>query len=326
MDFQAVESLVGKALGQGIDVEDALAILRSGDDRLAAILAGADILRRRQFGGSVRFCSIVNAKSGGCEQDCAFCAQSLHHRTDAPTYDFLDPDKIIAAAKEAKAAGATSFSIVTSGGALEPTDIDSAADCVKRIAWLGLLPCASLGVIGETELMRLKRAGLRKYHHNLEAAPSKYGDICTTRDFSDNVETVRAAQRVGLEVCSGGIFGMGETDEQRVELAAVLRELDIPSIPINFLSPISGTPLEHCSELSPTDCLRIIVMVRFMMPQAHILLAGGRERNLGPLQSLLFFAGASGLMVGNYLTTIGCSPEDDRRLAEALGLTIEEGQ
>jgi biotin synthase len=316
-----IDALVAQALTPGLTETQACRIATAADAELPAIFYGADALRRLQFGNQVKLCAVVNAKSGKCGQDCAFCAQSTHHNANIETYDFLSKDAILEVAEKAKAQGAGGFSVVTSGRKLSGTDVDAAAQAVESVVEMqDLYPCASLGALGEADLGKLKRAGLKRYHHNLETAKSFYGSICTTRDWEENVESIRAAKRAGLEVCCGGIFGLGESPEQRVELAFQIKALEPESVPLNFLNPIPKTPLENTARLTPMECLRIIALFRYVMPRVHLPVCGGREVNLRQLQPMIFHAGASGMMVGNYLTTQGRSAAEDLAMLEELGL------
>jgi len=217
--------------------------------------------------------------------------------------------------------GVAKFSVVVSGRKLSPPELEIIGAFASRLKKeTGLSPCASPGVCSETELLELKKAGLHGYHHNMEASRGFYPAICTTRTYDDNRKAVLDAKRAGLSVCSGGLFGMGESWEQRVELLMDLREMDVDSVPINFLHPISGTPLENADELCPKDCLKIIAVARHILPDKGIIICGGREKNLRDMQSLIFHAGASGMMVGNYLATKGRKSQDDLRMLKDLGI------
>jgi biotin synthase len=267
-------------------------------------------------------CGIVNAKSGRCPEDCAFCAQSAHHQTDTPIYGLVETDDLVRAAAAGASLHANRFGIVTSGtGIDEGPELDRICAAVARIAADGQLsPCASLGIMSESALKQLRESGLRGYHHNLETSRSFYPQICGTHDYDDDVATVAAAKRLGLMTCSGGIFGLGETRAQRVELAMTLRDLDVDSVPINFLVPVPGTRLQDAAPLDPLECLTTIAAYRFMLPHATVKVCAGRERNLRDLSSWIFYAGANGMMVGNYLTTTGRDPALDLAMIRVLGL------
>jgi len=326
MFIRKIRKLSEEAALRPISAVHALALANARDgEEFWALLDGADRLRVKFRGAAVSLCSIVNAKSGRCGEDCAFCAQSARFHTDIEKYGFVGAQKILDAASRAAAAGAREFSIVVSGRRIRDAELDEALEAIPRIATqTGMSACASLGVIGERDLGRLKDAGLRMFHHNLETAASFYPKICTTRTYESNRETVAVAKRCGLFVCSGGIFGMGETWEQRIELLMDLRDLDVDSVPINFLNPIPGTPLAEKKSLTPRECLKIIALARHILPAKQIVVCGGREVNLRDMQSLIFHAGASAMMIGDYLTTKGRDPRADRRMLEDLGLPVKE--
>ena len=311
--------------GQPLRLEDARHIVELEGPDLMELLALANRVKWTNKGGNVFFCAIINARSGRCEQDCAFCAQSAHYDTGAPEYDFVEMERITDAARRAKVEGAMRFSIVTSGlGLTNSEEIDTVAEGLRAICKEGVRACASVGILGPEALLELKNAGLTRYHHNLETAPSYFKEICTTHDYKDDIETIKRAKSIGLETCCGGIFGMGESWEQRIELLCFLAELQPDAVPLNFLIPIPGTPLEGTSDLTPMDCLKIIALARLILPRADIVLCGGREVNLREMQSLALFAGASGLMIGDYLTTPGRRPELDRKMIVEAGLKLEE--
>jgi len=318
--FALAETVIA---GRRLEQAEATALAQSPEEVLWVLVAAADLLRRHFRGPAVSFCAIINARSGNCDQDCAFCAQSGRYRTDAPTYPLVEPSVVGEAANRAGEAGAGRFSLVTSGRALSRRDLEKALAGVQAIAAAGLKPCASLGLLNAEDLTALKDAGLLRYHHNLEAAAGFYPRICTTRSYDDNRRVLREARDVGLEVCAGCLFGLGETWEQRVELLLALEALDVDAVPINFLIPIPGTPLADRPRLAPREALRILALARFCLPTREIRLCGGRD-NLGPLAGMLFFAGASGLMIGDLLTTKGPQMESDRRLVSALGLRLRE--
>jgi biotin synthase len=304
--------------------EEALGVLEAGPGDLLEVLAAADRLRREHKGDEINLCSIVNARSGACAEDCAFCAQSVRYKTEVESHSLISPEQALGRAKEAVGFRAREFSLVTSGYTeRKEKDFESISSAVSAVASeTPLSVCASLGVLSKEQLTRLKSSGLSRYHHNLETAASYFPNVCTTHSYEEDVEMVSRAKQAGYYVCSGGIFGMGESAEQRVELATALRELDVDSVPINFLNPIPGTPLEGKSELTPVDCLKIIAMLRLMLPRKDLVVCGGREVNLRDLQSMIFYAGANGMMVGGYLTTSGRNYEDDLRMIEDLGLKV----
>ena len=309
----------------GISVEEAVAILNTEDkSELDKIFDRANAEREKNFGNKVSACSVVNARCGGCGEDCAFCAQSKHSHAEVDYYSLISEDEMVDAGKKAQKDNAGRIGIVTSGRTVAfGKELDSICSAVKRISdELDVVPCASLGLLNEDALKKLKDAGLKRYHHNLETARSNFDKICGTRNYDDQLDTIRNAKNAGLEVCCGGIFGLGETYEQRVELLATIRELDVDSVPLNFLNPIKGTKLEDLNELNPLECLKLIAVARLMMPDKSIRVCGGREYNLQDLQPEIFRAGANGLMVGGYLVTSGRPVEDDHAMIDAAGLKL----
>lgn len=312
--------------GQSISYEQALQLTKLDSSELPTLFAVASSVRSQVFGQRVSLCAIVNAKSGLCPENCAFCAQSAHHRTDAAHYPLLSEEELIARAGDAAECGASCFGIVTSGtGIRAGEELDRICRVIRHLRAAGVIaPAASLGMLDACVVKVLKDAGLVTYHHNLETSRSFFPNICTTHDYEDDVATVRLAKQAGLRVCSGGLFGLGESMEQRVELAFTLRELEVDSVPINFLDPVEGTPLAGAKNLTPLECLHTIALYRLILPTAHITVCGGREKNLRDLQSGVFWAGASGIMTGNYLTKEGREPNADRQMIADLGLTLSE--
>jgi len=296
------------------------------DAPLDDLLREADRLRHQFYGSRVDLCAIVNARSGLCGEDCKFCAQSAHHQTGVTVYPMLGREEILARARQAQKVGARHFGVVTSGRRLSVDEVEIVCETIHALREIdGLIPCASLGEL-DTEMARvLKDAGLSRYHHNLECAERFFPRVCTTHGWRDRLRTVGAAKAAGLEVCAGGVFGLGETWEDRVELALALRDLEVDSVPLNFLTPVRGTPCEFLPPLAAEDALRIIALFRVIVPRAEIRIAGGRELILGEMQRRIFLAGANGMMIGDYLTTKGRKPEDDLRMIEQLGLQIEKG-
>lgn len=305
-----------RPLPPGIDPisgDEARRLIRhTSGDAFWALLARAGAVREAVHGNAVSLCGITNAKSGRCPEDCGFCQQSAHFpNAGAPEYGMISAREIADQAKAAEAAGAREFSIVTSGTRLaKETELRAVEEALALITRESAVePCASLGLMRKPELERLRAAGLRHYHHNLETARSFFPNVCTTHGYDEQVETIRAAKELGFKLCSGGILGMGETPDQRVELAETIRELDVDCVPMNFLNPRPGTPMEHVKAITAEECLAAIAVYRLMMPGAHIFVMGGREVNLGDRQDLIFRAGADGTMVGNYLTSAGTAPD-----------------
>ena len=312
------------ASGEGIGAMDALAVLSLPQPDLWRLLDLTEGVRRRFKGDGVRLCSIVNAKSGLCSEDCSFCSQSRRSKADIRKYPLIEEEEMVRAAREAKARGAREFSIVSSGLAMRNRgELERVGNAIERIrSEVGIETCVSLGTLSAEDVSYLLSRGLRSLHHNLETSRSFFPSVCTTHDYEEDVRAVREAKAAGAWVCCGGIFGIGEKDLDRVELAMTLRELSVDSIPVNFLNPVPGTPVEGRRELTPFDCLKIIAMMRLVHPRREIIVCGGREVNLRDLQSLMFAAGATGTMAGNYLTTAGRPAEDDIRMIRDLGLAV----
>jgi len=310
--------------GQAISYDDALRLGEAQGEDLFRLFVEAGRIREHFVGKSVTLCSIINAKSGSCPEDCAFCAQSAHHSTRAPSYPLIDEEQMVACAKSAERDGSSCYGIITSGTGINGREeLERICRTLRRIRdEAGIAPSCSLGIIDDETARQLKDAGMVTYHHNLETARSFFPNICSTHEYEQDVATVRAVKRAGLKVCCGGIFGLGESFAQRVELAFTLQGLEVDSIPVNFLDPVEGTRLEHADFLTPLECLRTIALFRFVLPDRQIKVCGGRERNLRELQSWIFMAGASGIMTGNYLTRIGRDPALDRRMLADLGLDI----
>jgi len=281
-------------------------------------------IRNDFFGNKIEFCSIINAKSGLCPEDCSFCSQSSVSKATIKKYPLLSVNEVVAKAVEMEKNGVSRFSVVTSG-----TAISSKQEQKRMLEYIeeiknktSLKIDASLGNVSKKFLKEMKDAGLSRVHNNLETAKSFFPNITTTHTQDDKYKTIYSAKEVGLEVCSGGIIGLGESFSQRIELAFQLKELAVDSIPINFLTPIKGTPLEGKNYINSFDGLLTIVLFRLIMPDKHIIIAGGREYLLKELHSLIYFAGASGVMVGNYLTTLGRTPRSDIELIKELSLDL----
>ncbi len=266
-------------------------------------------------------CGIVNAKSGLCPEDCAFCAQSARHKTGVAVYPLLDDTALLNRARLAHDHGAQRFGIVTSGTALPEKDVDALCAAIERIRKeVGIGICGSLGMLTPERARRLRDAGMTRYHHNLETAESHFPRICTSHSYTQDKESILAAQDAGMETCCGGIFGLGESPLQRVEMAFTIAELNVTSIPLNLLIAVPGTRLEGQPKLRPDEALRAIALFRIVNPDRDILIAGGREHVLGAWQSWLYAAGANGLMVGDYLTASGSELENDETMLRTLGL------
>jgi len=291
-------------------------------ERVPELMRLAHLLRLDRFGDRVELCAIVNARSGGCTEDCAFCAQSIRSRADGPRHGLLPVEEVAAAARAAAAQGVTRFGIVASGKDVGERDFRGFVAAVEGVAGLGPAPDLSPGILDRGQLKTLKKAGLAGYHHNLETSASFFPSICTTHAYEEDVRAVRAGLEAGLRVCSGGIFGLGEGWDDRVELALLLASLGVDSVPINFLQPIPGTPMAGRRVLAPAEALKIIGLYRFLLPDAAIRLCGGRLPVFGPEGGRdALVSGVSGLMVGDYLTVRGRDVDRDVADIRAAGLT-----
>ena len=323
----SLNQFLEKALdGEGVSRGQALVLADNGID-IYDLMHAANRVRERFFGSKVLFCSIINAKSGRCLNDCAFCAQSSHYDTGVEETGLVDSEDAVTASRNAARSGAVNFGLVMSGVGPEAGDTRRIAEAVRTIHDEGnIQPCASLGEIDGEKARLLYDAGLRRYHHNLETSERFYPNICSTYDYRKKVDTLRAATRAGLEICCGGIFGLGETWEDRVDMAMTIRGLGASSVPINFLRPVEGTPLGSRPVLGPLKALRIISVYRFIFPTTTIKVCGGREYVLRDLQSWMFHAGANGAMLGNYLTTAGREVDEDLQMVRDLGLELDNGK
>ncbi|MBL7068371.1 MAG: biotin synthase BioB [Candidatus Omnitrophica bacterium] len=286
---------------------------------LTELMAQAHKIRKESIGEKLELCSIINAKSGLCGEDCKFCAQSSRHNADISKYPLKGKNEIVRAAETAKDIGAGRFGIVTSGNKLTPKELDEIAGAVRDIKRdVGIAVCGSLGALKKDELAVLKDAGLSRYHHNIETSPNFYSKIVTTHGFQERINTINAAKERGLEVCSGGIIGMGETWQDRIDIANLLMDLDVDSVPINFLIPMKGTPLESAETISCNDAIRTISIFRIILKEKTIKIAAGRETVLKDSQKLGFLAGANGMLIGGYLTVKGRDVEADQELIREI--------
>ncbi len=295
------------------------------EEDIYLLLYFANKIREKYFGKKIKFCSIVNAKSGKCSEDCKFCAQSAFYKTEIKKYPLIKSEDILKSAKESKKNGACGFSIVISGrGIKSKQELEEICYAINKISKMGLYSCASLGEIDYETAKLLKQSGLKRYHHNLETSKRLFEKICSTHSYESKFNTLKAVIKAKLEVCSGGLFGIGEDYKDRLELAFTLKRFKVQSIPINFLNPIKGTPLYNQSSLTPFEILRIIAVYRFIFPDKDIKVCGGREKNLRDLQSWIYYAGANGSMLGNYLTTIGRPVKEDLQMISDLEMEIEK--
>jgi biotin synthase len=304
---------------------ECLAVLRAPNDDLLALLVAAFTVRRRYFGTIVRLQMLLNAKSGACQEDCHYCSQSAVSKAPIERYGLLSPADMIEGARRAAAAKAQRYCIVISGRSPLDREISEIADAVLAIKRdVPLQICCSLGLLNERQARQLKEAGVDRINHNLNTSEAYHPSICTTHTYQDRLATIRNARSAGLEICSGGIVGMGESDEDLIELAMALREVKPDSIPVNTLHPVGGTPLEHCHELTPTRCLKALCLFRFLHPRTEIRIAGGREHNLRSLQPMALYP-ADSVFVNGYLTTPGQAAPDVWQMITDLGFHIEVG-
>jgi len=303
--------------------DEALAVAHLPLDELPSLIALAHRVRLDYCGDAVELESLVNAKSGGCPEDCAFCSQSAQFRTGVDVYPMLDLDEVLAAARATRQAGATQFCIVVAVRGPDERLLSKVIEATEAVrAQTELEVATSLGILSPGQAERLAAAGVRRYNHNLETAREHFPLICTTHTWDERVATCRMAIAAGMELCCGGILGMGETLTQRVDFAFELAALEPVEVPINLLDPRPGTPLGSQQLLSARRALQAIALFRLILPRAWIRLAGGRERVLGELQAMGLYAGANALIIGNYLTTIGREPSDDVALLESLGMPV----
>jgi biotin synthase len=305
--------------GHRLSEEEGLAILRSSDEELLDVLAAAYRVRYRWHGNRVLLSFLINAKSGRCAEDCAYCSQSGTATSDIPKYSMLDPEELYAGAQQAALRQAGTYCIVIARRSPTAAELDCIAEVVPRIkAEFPMEICTSLGLLSSEQAARLKACGVDRVNHNLNTSRRFYPQICTTHTYDDRLETLRAVRAAGLEICSGGIVGMGEEDRDVVELALQLGTLEVESLPINFLIPINGTGLASQPKVSPRHCLRVLALFRLANPKCELRMGAGRELRLGSLQPLGLYA-ANSLFVGDYLTTKGQPPQEDYRMIEDLG-------
>jgi len=317
--------LADRALaGDAPSPAEALAVLASSDDELLLVLHAAFRIRQQYHGRDVRIHVLRNAKSGLCPEDCGFCSQSVKFHAGVDRYPLQSVEELVAGAREAAAMGAVKYCMVTSTRGPSDRDLDVICEAVRQIkAELSINVCTSLGLLRDGQAERLAAAGVTRFNHNLESSREHFGEICHTHSYDDRIRTVRAVRAAGMEACSGGIMGMGESPEDRVALAFELQRLEVESIPVNFLDPRPGTPLGDQPRLSPQECLRALAMFRFVNPSRDIRVAGGREVNLRDLQPLALYP-ANSLFCNGYLTTPGQGPEADMRMITSMGFRVAE--
>jgi len=323
---ETVSSLAKRILGGAIlDRAEIDTLLEESKSDYDDLLYWANKIRQKFFDNKIKVCSIVPGRLGGCDQDCAFCAQSVRYDTAVEKKArLLSDDQILAGAAAASQNGAGNFGIVYSGRAVSEAELVRIEKLVRRIKdKYGLAVCVSLGIITAEQAKRLVQAGVSRYNHNLETSKRHFPNIVTTHNYADRIRTIEVAKEAGLGICAGGIFGIGESQADRVDMALELRRLGADTVPMNFLHPIEGTPLGQAESLSPMQILRIIAIFRFILPKTNLKIAGGRVLNLRDLQSWMFYAGATSILSGNYLTTTCRAVAQDMQMLADLGLEVE---
>lgn len=322
MDWKALANRILDG-GEGITRAEALAVLESADEELLDVLQASYLIRKNFFGKKVSLHVLKNAKSGVCPEDCSFCSQSKSSSADVEEYDMQSADEIVAGAQDAANMQALRYCVVTSSRAPSENELKVITEAAARIKrdYPHLELCASMGFLTEEKARRLKESGVDRFNHNLETSANFYPSICSTHQYEDRVETARTVKKVGLDLCCGGLIGMGETLEDRVDLALALKDLKADSAPINFLDPREGTRLEGSARVTPNDCLRTLAMFRFVLTYAEVRIAGGRETCLRNLQPLSLYP-ANSMFTNGYLTTGGQNFEADRRMIEDAGFEI----
>ncbi len=319
----ADRAIAGGAGGE-IGRDEARAVLRVSDDDLLGVLDAAYRVRRAFHGKKVRIHVLQNAKSGSCPEDCRFCSQSAHYETPAGEYKIQTVEEIVDGARRAKRAKAWKYCIVTATRGPSSKDLDIVCEAVTRIkAEMDLTICTSLGLLTAEKAKRLKDAGVDRFNHNLESSERYFPEVASTHTYADRVNTVKLAKQAGMEACCGGIVGMGESEDDVLDLAFALRELAVESVPVNFLDPRPGTPFADVPRMSPSQCLKVLAMFRFLHPRADLRVAGGREVNLRWLQPLALYA-VNSIFTSGYLTTPGATPSADHQMIKDLGFEVEE--
>lgn len=316
-----IDLLTKKVLdGYKINKKEALFLYNQPLEKLCE---NANKIRVKFCSNIFDICTIINAKNGGCTEDCKFCAQSIHNNCKIDEYSLISEEEILKQAKINYNQGILRYSIVTSGRKLPDDEIDKMCKVIERIKKeVSISVCASLGLLNEDNLKKLKKAGLTRIHNNIETSKNNFPNICTTHTFEDKIKTIKLAKSLGLEVCSGGIIGLGENIEDRIDMAFTLRDLEIKSVPVNILNAIKGTPMENNKKLNQEEIVRIIAIYRFILPTSKIRLAGGRNLLLDNGE-LCFKSGANATISGNMLTTVGISVEDDMKMIKGLGYEVK---
>lgn len=323
---EIINNITKKILNnEDITYEEAIKLINidiNNNENISTLFACANKIREKFAGKKVDLCSILNAKSGSCSEDCKFCSQSGHFNTDVKTYDLIDYEDVLKRAKEVERQGVKRFSLVTSGKGINDKEFDKIIEIYKKLKDNTKLHlCASHGIISYEQGVKLKEAGVSMYHHNVETSSDYYSKICTTHSFDERIKTIKDVKNAGLEICCGGIIGLGENRENRVKMAFEIKELGIKSIPLNILNPIKGTPMEEEKMLNALEVLKTMAVYRLIFPDGYIRYAGGRQA-LKDKQSLGLRAGINAALVGNYLTTVGNDVEQDKKMILSEGLEI----
>jgi biotin synthase len=323
MDWKAIGERILD--GGAITPAEALAVLESADDVLLEIVQAAYKIRTTYFGKTVSIHLLQNVKSGKCPEDCTFCSQSTRYKNDVERYPMQTVETIVNGAQAAVDRNAKRYCMVASSRAPSPKELEVICEATRRIKTRhpGLEICSSLGLLTEDKARQLKEAGVNRFNHNLETSENYFPEVVTTHDFEERINTARIAKKMGLDLCCGGLYGMGESLQDRVDLAFALADLDVDSVPVNFLDPRPGTPFfGKPNPLSPNDCIRALCMMRFVNPTSEIRVAGGREKTLRGLQSLALYP-ANSIFTAGYLTTGGAEYEEDKKMIEDAGFEIE---
>ncbi|MCC7084357.1 MAG: biotin synthase BioB [Pirellulales bacterium] len=308
--------------GHRLNRQEARGVFGCPDIELLDLIAACYRIRHRYWGNTVQLYFLMNAKSGICPEDCGYCSQSKVSKADIPVYNLISESKLLDAAKVCAERGASTYCLVISARGPTERELEAVEQIVPKIkAQYGLNVCACLGLLTAEQARRLKACGVDKVNHNLNTSERFYTEICSTHSFQDRLETLKAVRTAGLEICSGGILGMGESDADVVEMVFSLRDMNVESIPLNFLNSIDGTPLAGSNRLNPRYCLKALCMTRLVNPESEIRIAGGREMHLGSLQALGLYV-ANSIFVGDYLTTKGQAPEADYRMIEDMGFEV----
>lgn len=309
---------------ENISYYEAVRLSEIDNEHINELFMAADRIRDKFNGNIVNLCSIINAKCGSCSEDCKFCAQSAHYKTNIEEHEIVSIDQVLDLAKENQHCGVNRFSLVTSGRGIKGQDFQKVIKIYEELKnEVSMDLCASLGILDYEQLLTLRETGVNMYHHNLETSRDYYEKICTTHSYDERIETINIAKKAGLQVCSGGIIGMGEDMEDRIKLAIQLRELEVTSIPINILNPIKGTPLENMKRLNEEEILKTVAIFRFINPEAYIRLAGGRNL-IKDSGRECFTVGANATISGNYLTTSGNKILDDINMIKELGFEVRK--